>query len=324
MIPILITEGDPCGIGPEILQMSRERLNILSQQRQILLISSNSSLSYPGWQEIKDPFSIHSPGLYLWRTSAITSSEQKSLLVGKPSAASGKAAFASLEEAVRIQKKIGGNLITLPLSKEWVIKSGVKKFIGHTEYLAEVYKKRTYMLMAGRELNVLPLTTHVPLKKVPSYLKKIHLSSFISAVRSAPISKGKIAFLGLNPHAGEGGKVGDEEKKILMPIILKMRKAGLDVTDPLSADGAFSETSRAKYSLFLACYHDQGLIPFKMWEGKFGVNVTLGLDFIRVSPDHGTAFDIAGLGKADPESFLQCLEWVSGRVSAENDLRRSH
>ncbi|TGL64216.1 PdxA family dehydrogenase [Leptospira sarikeiensis] len=305
--------------------MSREKLQSFSREKIILLISSHPNLEYPDWKEISDPYQISSPGLYVWRTGLLKSSEVNFLQIGKPSESSGKAAFSSLQEGVKIQKKIGGNLITLPLSKEWVIQSGIKKFRGHTEYLAESYKRQTYMLMAGKELNVLPLTTHVPLKKVSFYLKKIHLPSLISAIRSAPISpKGKIAFLGLNPHAGEGGKVGDEEKKILMPIITKMRKSGLEVTDPISADGAFSETARSKFSLFLACYHDQGLIPFKMWEGKFGVNLTLGLDFIRVSPDHGTAFDIAGQRKADPESFLQCLEWVSRPVSAENDLRRSH
>ncbi|MFB5652090.1 PdxA family protein [Leptospira wolffii] len=323
MVPILITEGDPCGIGPEILESSREKLETLARDRVFLFISSHSSKSYSGWKEVSDPKNLSGPGLYLWRTSALSGSEEKKLEIGKPSEVSGKSAFKTLEAAVDLQKKIGGNLITLPLSKEWVLKSGVKGFRGHTEYLADRYKRPTYMLMAGRQLCVLPLTTHVPLKKVPFYLKKIHIPSLISAIRSAPLRKGgEIAFLGLNPHAGEGGKVGDEEKKILSPMISKMRKEGLSVTDPISADGAFSESGRSKYSLYLACYHDQGLIPFKMWEGKFGVNLTLGLDFVRVSPDHGTAFDIAGKGKADPESLIQCLDWASGVHSAEDDLRR--
>lgn len=323
MVVILITEGDPCGIGPEILRSSREKLDSLSKDRVFLFISSNRKNDYPGWKEISDPKTGTAPGLYLWRTDSLPKQDQDNLQIGKPNASSGRAAFETLKSAVDLQKEIGGNLITLPLSKEWVLKSGVKKFRGHTEYLADRYSRPTYMLMAGRQLCVLPLTTHVPLVKVPSYLKKIHLPSLVSAIRSAPLhKKGEIAFLGLNPHAGEGGKVGDEEKKILAPMISKMRGEGLSVTDPISADGAFSESGRSKYSLFLACYHDQGLIPFKMWEGKFGVNLTLGLDFIRVSPDHGTAFDIAGQGKADPESFLQCLDWACGVHSADDDLRR--
>ncbi len=322
MVPILITEGDPCGISPEILQSSREKLESFAKNRAFFLITSHSKIDYPGWTEISELPEPEKPGLYLWRKQTLVSSEEKLLELGRPSSVSGKAAFSTLSSAIDLQKKIGGNLITLPLSKEWVIKSGVKGFRGHTEYLADRYSRHTYMLMAGKQLMVLPLTTHVPLKKVPFYLKKIHLPSLISAIRSAPLRKdGEIAFLGLNPHAGEGGKVGDEEKKILSPMISKMRKAGLSVTDPVSADGAFSESGRAKFSLYLACYHDQGLIPFKMWEGKYGVNLTLGLDFIRVSPDHGTAFDIAGKGKADPESFIQCLDWVLGSHSAENDLR---
>lgn len=320
---ILITEGDPCGVGPELLTAAKAKLKSLATKFSVLLIHSGVFPPAKNWKEVSDLSQTSAPGLYSWKTHALTSEQSAGLKPGVPSEISGRAAYSSLMEAIRIQKEAGGNLVTLPLSKEWVLKAGVKGFRGHTETLAEQYDTRTYMLMAGREWSVLPLTTHVPLVEVPFYLKKIHLPSFISAIRSAPVSKGKpIAFLGLNPHAGEGGKIGKEEKEILEPMISSLQKAGLEVIGPLSADGAFAEPSRSRFSLFLACYHDQGLIPFKMWEGKHGVNLTLGLDFLRVSPDHGTAFDIAGKGKADPESFYHCLDWVSGRLPKPDQSRR--
>ncbi|PJZ69226.1 4-hydroxythreonine-4-phosphate dehydrogenase [Leptospira perolatii] len=313
---ILITEGDPCGIGPELVQISSSKLKSIAKKFSILYVHSQTRFLPSGWKSVDQPSFPSSPGMYSYCTNRLSEEEQNSLKVGVPSKASGKSAFASLECAVKIQKESGAGLVTLPLSKEWVLRSGQSKFVGHTEYLAEMYHKKTFMLMSGKELNVLPLTTHVPLVKVPFYLKKIDLSSLISAIRSLPLDpKKQIGFLGLNPHAGEGGKVGNEEKKILMPMITKLQKAGLPVSGPLPADAAFSEPTRSKYSLFLACYHDQGLVPFKMWEGKFGINLTLGLEFPRVSPDHGTAFDIAGKKIADPKSFHQCLDWVTQNLA---------
>ncbi|PNV75584.1 PdxA family dehydrogenase [Leptospira inadai] len=320
---ILITEGDPCGIGPDLLEHSYSRVKSLSKDVFILLIRSQTKSPKKGWTSVEDPAAISRPGLYTWNTLALTPREEARLTVGKPSIESGKAAYSSLLAAIQLQKRFGGNLVTLPLSKEWVLRSGVKGFRGHTETLADSYDRKTYMLMAGRELNVLTLTTHVPLIKVPFYLKKIHVPSLIAAIRSAPLEKRKeIAFLGLNPHAGEGGQIGTEEKSILEPMISSFKKSGLNVVGPISADAAFTEQNRRRFSLFLSCYHDQGLIPFKMWEGKYGVNMTLGLDFLRVSPDHGTAFDIAGKGLADPESLLQCLDWASGKLPKINKIRR--
>ncbi|PKA03387.1 PdxA family dehydrogenase, partial [Leptospira ellisii] len=256
-------------------------------------------------------------GIFSIPIDLLSKREISSLKSGKPSAVSGKSALGALALAVRFQKRFGGDLITLPLSKEWVIESGASSFRGHTEFLAEAFDKKTYMLMSGKELQVLPLTTHVPLVRVPEFLKKIDLPSLAEAVLSCKKIdlKKPIAFLGLNPHAGEGGKVGKEEKEILEPMIRFLKKKGLRVEGPLSADSMFGDGERKRFGLYLACYHDQGLIPFKMWEGKKGVNLTLGLDFTRVSPDHGTAFDIAGKGLADPASFVECLHRVVGNRS---------
>ncbi|RHX80596.1 4-hydroxythreonine-4-phosphate dehydrogenase [Leptospira yasudae] len=339
---ILITEGDPCGIGPEIFLHSLSLLKKISKSRPIVYFHSgkfplpkdfanvvaeeivpavkNSSVSDAATNTSalrSASAEIGTKGLFAVSHNVLSKKEIASLKFGKPSSLSGKSALGSLSLAVEFQKIGGGDLITLPLSKEWVIASGASAFRGHTEFLAEEYNTKTYMLMSGKDLQVLPLTTHVPLVRVPEFLKGIDLPSLADSILSCDrIDRNKpVAFLGLNPHAGEGGKVGKEEAEILEPMIAFLKKKGLKVEGPLSADSMFGESARKKFGLHLACYHDQGLIPFKMWEGKKGVNLTLGLPFIRVSPDHGTAFDIAGKGLADSASFVECLHRVVGNRS---------
>ncbi|EMP00560.1 PdxA family protein [Leptospira santarosai] len=308
----MITEGDPCGIGPEIFVRSLFLLKKISKIRPIVYFHSGR-FSLP--KEFVSVFShseISEKGLFAIVHDSLSQKEISSLKSGRPSALSGKSALAALSLSIEFQKKGGGDLITLPLGKEWVITSGNPEFRGHTEFLAEAYRTKTFMLMSGNDLQVLPLTTHVPLVKVPEFLKAIDLRSLADSILSCgKINLEKpIAFLGLNPHAGEGGKIGREEEEILIPMVRFLKRKGLKVEGPLSADSVFGESARKKFGLYLACYHDQGLIPFKMWEGKKGVNLTLGLPFIRVSPDHGTAFDIAGKGLADSTSFVECLNRV--------------
>ncbi|EKR71367.1 4-hydroxythreonine-4-phosphate dehydrogenase PdxA [Leptospira noguchii] len=346
---ILITEGDPCGIGPEIFLNTFSLLKKISKTRPIVyfhsgkyslpkefvsiapITTSDSVRANSSFQVIESTLSsfvaetsaqVLDKGLFSISHNALSNKEISALKFGKPSVLSGKSALAALSLAVRFQKEKGGDLITLPLSKEWVIASGASTFRGHTEFLAEEYQTKTFMLMSGKDLQVLPLTTHVPLVKVPEFLKEIDLNSLADSIFSCQNIdfKKPIAFLGLNPHAGEGGKVGKEEVEILEPMIQFLKKKGLKVEGPLSADSMFGESSRKKFGLYLACYHDQGLIPFKMWEGKKGVNLTLGLPFVRVSPDHGTAFDIAGKGLADSASFVECLN----RVVKDLQTKRSN
>ncbi|MCG6167405.1 PdxA family dehydrogenase [Leptospira sanjuanensis] len=350
---ILITEGDPCGIGPEIFLHSLSLLKKISKSRPIVYFHSgkfplpkefvsisltevsggsesiskmsvSETSSYASADSIAEASAhrsasaeIGTKGLFAVSHNVLSKKETASLKFGKPSSLSGKSALGSLSLAVEFQKMGGGDLITLPLSKEWVIASGASQFRGHTEFLAEEFNTKTFMLMSGKDLQVLPLTTHVPLVRVPEFLRQIDLGALADSILSCDkIDRKKpIAFLGLNPHAGEGGKVGKEEAEILEPMIAFLKKKGLKVEGPLSADSMFGESARKKFGLHLACYHDQGLIPFKMWEGKKGVNLTLGLPFIRVSPDHGTAFDIAGKGLADSASFVECLHRVVGNRS---------
>lgn len=304
MKTILISEGDPTSINYELVVSAFPQLLALGKQHRIYLVRGPHNITVPSLPNLTKPSA--EPGFYSLTWSG--SKKTRSFVLGKPSANSGKMAYDSLLVAMDVQKELGADLITLPLSKEWVQKAGIKGFRGHTETLAEFYKRPTFMMMSGEKLNVIPLTTHVPLKDVVKELKKFSWKELAKAMTSSRFLKNpKIAYLGLNPHAGEGGKIGDEESTLLAIGAKVLRKAKFSVEGPLSADSAFLPGAKP-YDLYLASYHDQGLIPFKLLEGKKGVNITLGLDFTRVSPDHGTAFDIAGKGISDPTGLISCLE----------------
>ncbi|TGL17162.1 4-hydroxythreonine-4-phosphate dehydrogenase [Leptospira yanagawae] len=304
MKTIFISEGDPTSINYELLASAFPLLQTLGKHHRIYLVRGSHNQTLPSLPNLTKP--TDGPGFYslTWKGTG----KSKSFVLGKPSTSSGKMAYDSLLSAIGFQKEFGGDLITLPLSKEWVQKAGVKGFRGHTETLADAYKRPTFMMMAGETLNVIPLTTHVPLKDVVKELKKFDWKELSRAIQTSPyLNDPTIGYLGLNPHAGEGGKMGTEEITILKKGVSLLRKAKFSVEGPLSADSAFLPSAKP-YDLYLACYHDQGLIPFKLLEGKKGVNITLGLDFTRVSPDHGTAFGIAGKRCADPTGLIACLE----------------
>ncbi|WCL51309.1 4-hydroxythreonine-4-phosphate dehydrogenase PdxA [Leptospira sp. GIMC2001] len=338
MRPLYITEGDPSGISPEIFRKEFPALKKIAKFRPVVFFRSPSKIAYPNFDFALDVDAISkldakhkssstlsssqnlylsdilkSPGIYDACIKIPISSPftKLNIEIGKPNELTGLSSWICLETSMKWIQKIPGDLITLPLSKEWVIRSGNKKFQGHTEALAKFFGKHTFMLMAGDNWNVIPLTTHIPLKDVSKKLKKVLWQElYESLVASGFFGKNpKIGILGLNPHAGEGGKIGNEESTILMKNLEPLRKQGAKIFGPLSADSTFAFGKKSPYDVILACYHDQGLIPFKMLEGKNGVNITLGLDFLRVSPDHGTAYDIAGKGIADSSSFKKCLEW---------------
>ncbi|TGL18195.1 4-hydroxythreonine-4-phosphate dehydrogenase [Leptospira levettii] len=303
MKTIFISEGDPTSINYELLGSSFPLLTSLGKKHRIYLIRGPHNQTLSQAKQVTKP--VDEPGFY---TIGWGSGKPKSFVLGKPSKSSGKMAYDSLLATIDFQKQYGGDIITLPLSKEWVQKAGVKGFRGHTETLAESYKRPTFMMMSGEKWNVIPLTTHVPLKDVVKELKSFDWKELKNAILRSPyLNHPTIGYLGLNPHAGEGGKIGTEETTILKSGVGVLRKAKLAVEGPLSADSAFLPGAKV-YDLYLAGYHDQGLIPFKLLEGKKGVNITLGLDFTRVSPDHGTAFGIAGKGCADPTGLISCLE----------------
>lgn len=343
--PIFITEGDPSGISSQLIAQEEALLQKISQSHPVFLIRSNTNVAYP-FSEYKFTLGegagskvLPNSGLYqldaetyllstLNKKYSSLSKIQKSLILrlmngtqtldrkitfGKPSISTGRMSYYSLLAGMSLVEKFGGSLITLPLSKEWVIKSGIAKFRGHTEALAEFFHCPSFMLMAGEKWNVIPLTTHIPIRKVSSELKKLAWRNLFQSILDSKLfpKNARIGFMGLNPHAGEGGKVGDEEGKILQPAMNLAKKMGFKVDGPLSADSTFHLRNASEWDILLACYHDQGLIPFKLLEGKKGINLTLGLPFLRVSPDHGPAYNIAAnKGKVDSMSLRQCLEWV--------------
>jgi 4-hydroxythreonine-4-phosphate dehydrogenase len=207
-------------------------------------------------------------------------------------------------------------LVTAPVNKQAIVRSGLA-FIGQTEFLSELAgTERTAMMLLGQDergrwLRVALATTHLPLKEVAARLAQPKVELVIElaarACRDLGLPRARVAVCGLNPHAGEGGKMGAEEQTIIGPAVLAAQRRGVEVVGPLSADALFYHAYRGDYDAVVAMYHDQGLVPLKMVSFETGVNWTLGLPFIRTSPDHGTAYDIAGQGKANPSSMLAAI-----------------
>jgi len=239
----------------------------------------------------------------------------KNLPSGAPEAA--QAAVAWLREGAR--RCLDGELdaiVTAPVNKESIVRSG-QPFVGQTEFLSELAgAKRTAMMLLGQDergrwLRVALVTTHFPLKLVADQITKEKVEMTIDlatqACRNLGLKRTRVAVCGLNPHAGEGGKMGTEEQTTIEPAVKAAQARGLDVVGPMSADSLFYYAYRGHYDAVVAMYHDQGLVPLKMIGFETGVNWTLGLPFVRTSPDHGTAYDIAGKGRAESSSMMAAI-----------------
>jgi len=237
------------------------------------------------------------------------------LVEGSPAAA--RAAVSWLEDGARrcLSREVDA-LVTAPVNKEAIVRAGVP-FVGQTEMLSLLAgTERTVMMLLGHDdrgrwLRVALATTHLPLKLVSENLtrSKVELAIELAskACQDLGLSRARVAVCGLNPHAGEGGLMGTEEQTTIGPAVLATQRRQLDVVGPLSADALFYHAFKGDYDAVVAMYHDQGLVPLKMIGFDSGVNWTLGLPFIRTSPDHGTAYDIAGQGKADPSSMSAAI-----------------
>ncbi|WP_456382892.1 4-hydroxythreonine-4-phosphate dehydrogenase PdxA [Persephonella sp.] len=305
-----ITLGDPSGISPEILVKSADKLPektyIIYGSIQPVEQAEKITGKKIQLKQIKNPEEAEEPGFYIIEVV------RGNFSPGKPDINTGRAAVKYLERAVDhiIEKKVDA-LITLPISKEHVMSAGFS-FPGHTDYLA--YRsgtERYIMMLACEEMKVALLTTHIPLKNVPEAVSRADIAGFIRLLHRELKDKFRIknpliGILGLNPHGGDGGKIGTEEIEVIQPAVDKLKKEGLRLEGCLPPDTAF--VNYRKYDAYLAMYHDQGLIPLKMLCFKKAVNITLGLPFIRTSPDHGTGFDIAGKNMADPSSFISAVK----------------
>ncbi|MDH5639382.1 MAG: 4-hydroxythreonine-4-phosphate dehydrogenase PdxA, partial [Nitrospinota bacterium] len=232
--------------------------------------------------------------------------------LGNVSKSSGLAAMSALEEAItRTHNGEFAAMVTAPISKEAVNRAGYK-IAGHTEFLAQRCGGASVaMMLASRKLKVVVATTHVAVRDIPRLLdrkKLLHLILLVArSMKQYGITSPRIAVCGLNPHASDGGLFGDEETRIITPAIRDARRKGVEVTGPHPADTMFTPRAREKYDVAIAMYHDQGLIPVKALSFGETVNVTLGLPFLRVSVDHGTAFDIAGGGVADERPMVHAI-----------------
>jgi 4-hydroxythreonine-4-phosphate dehydrogenase len=233
--------------------------------------------------------------------------------LGKSTREAGESSFMALDRACSdLQNGFIDVLITAPINKD-NIQSENFDFPGHTEYLAELFNAEDYaMLMVSETMKMGVVTTHMPIAKVAESLSKELILAKIKIIakslqRDFSITKPKIAVFGLNPHAGDNGLLGSEEKEIIIPAIEQAKKEGIIALGPFPADGFFGSEDYRKFDAILAMYHDQGLIPFKLASFERGVNYTAGLPIVRTSPSHGTAYSLAGENVASPESFRQAL-----------------
>ena len=316
---IAITMGDPAGVGPEIIAKvidSGELLplckpivvgdagiirKIIEEQRLSVTVRSISSIAdadpAPGKLDVLDLRNVNLAS-HAW---------------GKPNAASGSAVVDYIKKAVDLALKSDVDaIVTAPISKEMMNAAG-HHYAGHTELLAELTNTRDYgMFFVGGGLRVILTTIHMALKDVPRHitqatvLKTLRLAHL--AMRSIGMDNPRIGVAALNPHAGEGRLFGSEEWDEILPAVIRARGEGIDASDPLPADTLFYKARNDYYDIVVAMYHDQGLAPLKMLAFGNAVNVTVGLPIIRTSVDHGTAYDIAGKGCADPTSLLEAAK----------------
>lgn len=256
-------------------------------------------------------------------------------VAGRPDSANGHAVIRSIEAAARaVIDGRAAALVTNPIAKHVLYDAGFTH-PGHTEFLAELADRyggggpyTSVMMLAADELRVVPLTIHVPLSAVPALITVAHITrtarTLVEALeRDYGIGRPRIAVAGLNPHAGENGSIGREDTDVIAPAVASLAAAGMSITGPHSADTLFHAEARARYDAVIAMYHDQALIPLKTLAFDRGVNITLGLPFVRTSPDHGTAFDIAGTGKASCESLITALHEAARMAAGRRGAARA-
>ena len=315
-IKIGISVGDINGIGLEVI------LKTLSNPRIVeictpIVYGSTKVVSYHK-NIIGDELEFHSirgaDKVFADRINIVNCwQENVNITLGKASDLSGQYAYMSLEAATKdLKEGLIDALVTAPISKE-AMKLANFPFPGHTEYLEqELGTGESLMFMIGDQLRIGLATNHIPIRMVADSLNKEVIMRKLQIMNEAlkvdfGLERPTIAVLGLNPHAGDGGVLGEEEEKFIRPAVVELKKKGMLVMGPFPADGFFGSGQFSKFDAILAMYHDQGLVPFKALSFGKGVNFTAGLSGIRTSPDHGTAFDIAGKNEADPSSFRQAV-----------------
>lgn len=323
--PLAISIGDPAGIGPEIIAAAWERRD--ADALPPFLAIGDARAIRAVWNGpiaiLSDP--THAAAAFATALPLIQVDDPGEIEPGQPNLPGARCALDSLELACGLARQgMASGLVTGPVAKSQLAAIGFS-YPGQTEFVAErcgVSAGNAVMMLAGPSLRTVPITVHVPLADVPRLLSidlivgRARVTARALA-RDFGIETPRLAIAGLNPHAGESGTLGREELEIIRPAIDLLREDGIDVIGPLPADTMFHGPARARYDAALCMYHDQALIPLKALHFDDGVNITLGLPIIRTSPDHGTAFDIAGTGAASPNAMIAAI-----RMAADCAARR--
>ena len=333
--PLALTLGEPAGIGPDITFAAWRRRAELGLAPFYLLadpafvarraerIAPDVTIAVVEPQAAGAAFETALPVVDI----GVTVSAEP----GHPDRSSAPAALTAIRRAVAdISTGVASAIVTNPIAKNVLYRSGFAE-PGHTEYLGKLVEEATgvtvrpVMMLWSPELAVVPVTIHLALKDVVARLTTdliVETGRIVARdLRDRfDIARPRLAIAGLNPHAGEDGALGDEDQSVVRPAVERLRSEGINARGPLPADSLFHEAARASYDVALAMYHDQALIPIKTLAFDHAVNVTLGLPFVRTSPDHGTAFDIAGTGRADPASLIAALQ-LAARLSSRMQSR---
>ena len=333
--PLALTLGEPAGIGPDITFAAWRRRAELGLAPFYLLadpafvarraerIAPDVTIAVVEPQAAGAAFETALPVVDI----GVTVSAEP----GHPDRSSAPAALTAIRRAVAdVSTGVASAIVTNPIAKNVLYRSGFAE-PGHTEYLGKLVEEATgvavrpVMMLWSPELAVVPVTIHLALKEVVARLTTdliVETGRIVARdLRDRfDIARPRIAIAGLNPHAGEDGALGDEDQTVVRPAVERLRSEGINARGPLPADSLFHEAARASYDVALAMYHDQALIPIKTLAFDHAVNVTLGLPFVRTSPDHGTAFDIAGTGRADPASLIAALQ-LAARLSSRMQSR---
>lgn len=321
--PVALTCGEPSGVGPELAVKARLLLRAglpffwIGDPRHLPAGASFTEIEDPS--DAKRVAPAHLPVLRHTFPDAAPP--------GQPAPANAQATIAVIERAVAlVQSGAASAVCTAPINKKALKDGAGFAFPGHTEFLAHLAGvPQVVMMLACDQLRTVPVTIHNALSDVPALLTPALLETTLCLTRAGLIrdfglADPRIAVAGLNPHAGEGGAMGSEELTLIIPTLEKLRAEGFTLLGPLPADTMFHPAARARYDVAVCMYHDQALIPIKTLDFASGVNVTLGLPFIRTSPDHGTAFDIAGQGIADPTSLIAALR-LAARMAQTRESR---
>ncbi|HET6184330.1 MAG TPA: 4-hydroxythreonine-4-phosphate dehydrogenase PdxA [Acetobacteraceae bacterium] len=327
MQPLALTMGDPAGIGGEIT------------------VAAWTALRHTGpcFAVLDDPARLRAlaPGIPICEVAAVAEASAvfadalpvlpialaAAAVPGKPDGANAPAVIESIRLATELARAgAAAAVVTNPISKATLYSSGFA-YPGHTEFLAALcgVAGREIMMLVSPELRVVPVTVHVALRDALGMLSAAAIlraarTTHAALARDFGIAAPRLAVAGLNPHAGEAGALGSEENEMIGPAVAALRAQGIDATGPWPPDTMFTEQARKTYDAAICMYHDQALIPLKTLDMRRGVNVTLGLPIVRTSPDHGTAFDIAGTGAADPSSLIEALR-LAGTLAGH---RASH